>query len=114
MANFSDIGLGIPQIPLTEKSIKKAIKTETEAGYLRTRARSVRAFKTFSMRYTNLTNAKLQTLLTFFSTNVGEAFIWQHPITTTLYNVVFENDELDYSYNEKSRVEVTITLREVW
>ena len=114
MASFEDIGLGIPQIPLTEKSTKKTIKTETEAGYLRTRARSVRSFKSFSLRYTNLNDTKLQSLLTFFDTNAGESFVWQHPVTTTTYNVVFENESLDYAYNEKHRVEVSISLREVW
>jgi len=114
MASFEDIGLGIPLIPLTEKSTKKTIKTETESGYLRTRARSVRAFKNFTFKYNDLTNTELQSLLTFFDENSGESFIWEHPVTSASYNVVFENESLDYSYNEKNKVEVSISLREVW
>ena len=114
MASFEDIGLGCPEIPLQETSTKKTIKTETESGYLRTRARSVRSFKKFSLKFTQLSDVQLQSLLTFFDVNAGESFVFQHPVTLALYNVVFDAEELSYSYNELRKVSVDVALREVW
>lgn len=114
MNNFSSIGLPLPVIPLEETSTKKTIKTETESGYLRTRSRSVRSFKTFNIKYVDLSNTNIQSLITFKDNNNGEAFIWQHPITLVNYNVVFNDDELKYSYGDYNRLECSFILREVW
>lgn len=114
MENFSSLNLGMPRIPLQETNTKKVLKMESESGYIRSRSRSVRGFKTFTINYNDLSVSNIEDLIEFFDLVSGDAFVWQHPITSDNYNVIFQDESINYTYNEGGYVETSFTLREVW
>lgn len=70
-----------------------AIRSETEGGYVLTRARYTRAPRiTFTTGFTSITQADLTTLMNFYIARKGgsDSFSWTNPVTLDVYTVRFK------------------------
>ena len=92
MSTFPTLSI-YPIYPLKESRVDNTIKSDTEAGYVITRARYSKVRKKFNIIYQLLTAADKALLDTFIDTVSGatDSFTWVHPASGTSYTVRFED-----------------------
>ena len=113
MAVFPDLGTN-PETPMPVTSTRKMVRSESEAGYIRTRARSVRSFKKYTVKYTNLDRATFDVLLTFLEESAGESFSWLNPLTQAYEIVIHDSETIPHTYTHgATRVDCTFDLTQV-
>lgn len=107
----------VPSVRFAQKSIKSSIVSEeSEAGYAISRPRYTRNKKAFSVTYNAIEYSVYETLNTFFEDSAlgrSNFFNWTHPKTAVVYNVRFDNDELNIDTESADKVTVSFNLLEV-
>lgn len=110
MTDFCDIG-DPSQLEGKVKSYR-VMKT-SDAGYTRIRPIGSTPKHEWTLIWDTMTETEFDTLVTFFETYYAQSFNWTHPTTSTVYEVYFVNDDLEYSYVHSCKWKVTLTFGEV-
>ena len=97
---------------LTESIIKKVHRSDSELGYVQSRAKWTGSKKMFELSWNGMITADKTSLETFFSANQGDSFTWTHPITSTSYTCVFSEDSLGFDFVAPGYWAITIKLEE--
>lgn len=110
MANYPTIEIN--ELRVTTR--KPAIKSDFSGGYQQQRPKHTRSYKNFNLGYTNLTSTQATEIDDFFIANQGTIFTFTHPTTSVVYNVMFDQDEVDFKYIIGGLYQqTTVKLREV-
>lgn len=94
------------------KLIKPQHKAESESRHPLTRSLGTKKKHMITVGWTRLTTTELTALETWFDENMGVAFDWTEPESTTAYNVVLWEDEMDCEWMPPGRWKVSITMME--
>jgi hypothetical protein len=99
---------------MKQKTIKMGSAHVSETGYAMTFARATAAKKEFTLTWAALPTSYLDTLMAYFDENKGGIVSWTYPGTTTVYDVVFMDNEIEFDKvtNQSDRWAGTIVLRE--
>jgi len=97
---------------MTERKRKGQIKSDFAAGYVQSRAKWTRSRKVFELSWKGMSDADKETLEAFFGDNIGDTFIWAHPLSDTSYTVRFVEDELPARYVPYNHWQIDLTLEE--
>ncbi|MFH2013826.1 MAG: hypothetical protein ABIJ17_02540 [Patescibacteria group bacterium] len=114
MASYPSLST-LPNEPLDRGWKDSTLISDTDADYIRTRARNSRLPKTFGIHYRLMKDSDYQTLEAFFEARMGssEAFTWTHPITSVNYTVRFLKDTFKSEKTAVGRWNINFTLEEV-
>lgn len=111
MATFPNIG---KPFDWKRTTVKKSYRGTSSAGYTITHPKSTVAKKVFNITYDRLSKTERDDLDSFFDTNAGLSFTWTDPEDeVTTYEVVFEEDELEFEFSPPYYWTTTFTIREV-
>lgn len=102
-----------PRIGSAEELKYNVLKNSFEGNYLQVRRASTRGRRTFTLKYTSITNPEFDALQAFFETNVGMVFDFIHPLTAETHKVTFQNDALQRTYTSQTRCDTEIILEGV-
>ena len=97
---------------LTESIIKKAHRSDSELGYIQSRAVWTGSKKSFELGWNGMSTVDKAFLETFFDSNQGSSFTWTHPITSTSYTCLFTGDNLSFEFVAPGYWALTITIEE--
>ena len=94
-----------------------SIQSPMDGGYIVSRARTTRAPRiTFTTGYTQLSNADMQAIQSFYASVCGGSVIfnWLDPVTRNVYQVRFMDKKLNFKYtgmgyNQMWDVQFTLT-----
>ena len=97
-----------------EKTTKPVLASSYNSGYSQKVAKYSREILSFSFSHENLTLVEKTELNTFFTTNQALSFSFVHPLTDDTYEVNFEMDEINFSYDKIMKTYSTkIAIKEV-
>ena len=82
---------------IKEKIIKPAHRTNSEAGYVASRAKYTGSRKAFELEWDGMFTTSKDALQTQFDNDQGSSITWTHPETSTSYTVIFGNDEIEFT-----------------
>lgn len=95
--------MAYPTIELSQESkrtvTKEAIRTETESGIGRTRAKFTKPRYQFDLKYKGISESEYETLEDYFLANQGNVFTFTYPRDNVAYNVMFNIDSMSPSYD---------------
>ena len=81
---------------ITEKKIKMAHRSSSEAGYRSSRSKWTGSKKAFSLVWEGMLSSDKALLQAFFDNYQGSVFVWTHPELATTHNCVFLDDDLEF------------------
>jgi len=96
---------------LMERSRKKQLKSDFEAGYVQSRPQWTRTRREFELGWSSMPAADKAMLEAFFANNVGGTFDWQHP-GGTVYTVRFADNEIEFKHRAVNRWRCSLMLEE--
>lgn len=76
-----------PAIGSARAIIKPALRSQSESGYIYTRAKFTRQKSKYTLNYPLLTKSELETLVNFFNENQGQSFKFTHPLEKRTENL---------------------------
>ncbi len=95
--------MAYPTVQLSQESkrivLKEAIRTETESGIGRTRPKFTNPRYQFDLKYKGISEADYETLENYFLANQGTVFTFTYPRDSAVYNVMFNVDRIEPSYD---------------
>lgn len=96
----------------TDKSFR--ISKTSSSGHTRIRPVGRQRKKEFYLTWGSMSGSDKATLEDFFNENSVLEFLWTHPLTSVVYTVYFNDDELSFKHvkNFSNRWSVSITLGE--
>lgn len=99
---------------LSQKPVKKQIRSDFSAGYVQSRPLWTRMRKQFELSWSTMKSSDLSTLESFFESNQGGSFTWTHPETGASYTCLFSDDSIDANFLKGSldRYKVTVNIEE--
>lgn len=98
---------------ITEEDLSFRLYNTSEAGYTLVRARATAIKKQFELEWEIISSTDKNTLQAFFASNFGESLTWTHFETSTVYTVVFKDDDLSFEYIAPDYWRTKLTLKEV-
>ena len=99
---------------IQQKNIKPTQRDVSAAGYVMARSKATLLKKEFLIKYNNMTTAERDTLEAFFDANQGLEFDWTHPEQGgDTYQVVFNQDEIEFSWIAYQLWSTSFKIREV-
>lgn len=100
---------------VTETLVKPKWKAQTEAGYFASRGLATTGKRQWTLEWDVLSTADKNSLQTLFDSNTGySSFTWDEPVSGVEKDVIFMDDELEFSTVKRSSYwQGQVTLREV-
>ena len=106
--------MSYPTITISERSkktvIKEAIRSETEGGYGRTRAKYTKPRYQFDLDYLAISSTDYATLEAYFLANQGLTFSFVYPRDSQTYTVMFNQDNFSGDYISSDKVDCKVSL----
>lgn len=106
----------VPNRDFGDNTNKVTIKSESQAGWVTTRARNTRSKEKFNVKYTDMSETDHATLKAFFEDDACgavEIFNWTHPVSSTVYEVRFKDDVLSREFLLENTWTIEFILEEV-
>jgi phage-related protein len=94
MDSFNSVYTTPPSVGLAEEYYKPQLRNDFEANYVQVREKSARGRNIFNLNWDSIPEAEFQAIKTFFSSHIGYAFTWTHPVTAVTHTVIFKEDTL--------------------
>lgn len=97
-------------------TIKKTYTGTSASGYTMTYPKSTIAKKIFTVTYDGLTRDERDNVETWFNANAGSSLPFVDPddlTGSTVYDVVFDTDEIEFEFSPPYYWSITLSLREV-
>lgn len=106
--------MSYPTISISEKSKKvtilEAIRTESEGGYGRTRAKYTKPRYQFDLDYIAINATNYTTIEAYFLANQGSTFTFVYPRDSQSYTVMFNQDNISCDYISPDKVNCKVSL----
>ena len=106
--------MSYPTIQLSEKTkkilIKEAIRSESEGGYGRTRAKYTKPRYQFDLDYIAISESDFETIESYFLSNQGMTFSFVYPRDSQTYTCMFNQDSIGAEYISSDKVNCKVSL----